>query len=66
MTLVRTAPAITQFRRGRGSARRRWHVDPASAIAVAVLLVVLAADALLIAMAGPSIAKLGSLYVSSI
>lgn len=66
MTLIRTVPAVTPFRRGGAHrAGHRWHVNPASAIAVAVFLAVLIADALLIAMAAPRIADLGSLYVSS-
>jgi hypothetical protein len=44
----------------------RWHIDPATAIGVAVFLIVLLADALLIAAAAPSVAALGLLNVSSI
>jgi hypothetical protein len=65
MTLIRTAPSVTPIRRGR-SAGRRWHVDPATAIAAALFLVVLIADALLIAAAAPKIADLGALYVNSL
>jgi hypothetical protein len=66
MTLIRTAPAITSFRRVGSATGRRWRVDPATAIGVAVFVIVLIADVLLIAGAAPSIADLDLLYVSSI
>jgi hypothetical protein len=66
MTLIRTAPAITSLRRVGGAAGRRSRVDQATAIGLAVFVVMLIADALLIAAATPSIADLDLLYVSSI
>ena len=66
MSLIHTAPAVTPFHRPRSIAARRWHVDAATAVAVAVFLIVLAADVLLIAMAAPSVRDLGLLNVSSI
>jgi hypothetical protein len=66
MTLVHTAPAVTPFRRGGTGANRRSRFDRATAIGVAVFLIVLIADVLLIAAAAPSVADLGLLTVSSI
>lgn len=66
MTLIHTAPAVTPFPRGNSTGGRRWHVDPAIAVAVAVFLIALVADGLLIATAAPNLPDLSSLYVSSI
>ncbi len=66
MTLIRTAPAITSFRGVGSSGGRRSRVDPATAIGLAVFVIVLLADALLIATSAPSIVDLDLLYVSSL
>jgi hypothetical protein len=66
MTLIRTVPAITSFRRVGNAAGRRSRIDPATAIGLALFVIVLIADALLIATAAPSIADLDLLYVSSL
>jgi hypothetical protein len=66
MSLIHATPAVTPFRRVDSTAARRRHVDSATAIGAAVFLIVLIADALLIAAAAPSVAALGLLNVSSI
>jgi hypothetical protein len=66
MTLNHTAPAITSFRGIGNAVGRRSRVDPATAIGLAVFVIVLIADALLIAAAAPSITDLDLLYVSSL
>ncbi len=48
----------------RDAARRRWGVDPGLAVAAALFLAVLIAQAIVIAIAPPTIADISSLYVT--
>lgn len=64
MTTIRTmslTPAIPRLDR---SAVRKAHANRPLLITAALLLAVLIADAVLIAMAAPSIAEIGSLYAA--
>ncbi len=58
--------AANVLRFDRGAARRRWRVDPGLAVAAALLLAVLIAEAIFIAIAAPTIADISSLYVTVI
>jgi preprotein translocase subunit Sec61beta len=58
---VTSAGNVLPFARGDA---RRWSVDPRRAVAVALFLVVLIAEAILIAVAAPTIAEIGSLYIT--
>lgn len=59
-----TTPISTALSNGRGIPRRLGGADPRLLIAGALFLAALIAEATFIALAGPTIAEIGSLYIT--
>jgi hypothetical protein len=62
---IQTLPPVIAFRRRAPTAARRTPADRQLYIAVALFLAVLVADAVVIALAAPSLGDIGSLYLAT-
>jgi hypothetical protein len=65
MSVQTSSSSVLAFRRPARRTRRRVSTDPQLVIAAALFVAVLIAEALFIAATAPSLADIGSLYVTT-